>query len=377
MLKSIPKSNISQKRFPVYKEWVQTNIDSPIIQSYDESTYFDTETSTKSNGIYVSPLYNSTKSKYYTSDGNVFTQHGIVRNPGSFSTERIYSDLVYIIQIPQIRIGEQIKKGSLILEDHDNELIYVDDGFGGLTTEQALYSFISYDIDTQLMVFSDDTGTFDIVLSTFDTNTGIGTFTYNSVTDSTIVVLQLDFQTGLITFSQTLNFGGSGPSTARIGNIFYDEGLIVLTNSPGFSTYTLSYRSTVTIHETEILISVDIGEFNYSQNPTAVEVSLFSSSSFQTTRIGNLKNAQNIIIKEVNDISRKPYYEGSVGSHIGTWNDYLDSGSQDPTGSYLTPYITTIGLYDENFDMIAVAKLPKPIKNLPDWSLNFIIRLDT
>jgi hypothetical protein len=27
--------------------------------------------------------------------------------------------------------------------------------------------------------------------------------------------------------------------------------------------------------------------------------------------------------------------------------------------------------------MIAVAKLPQPIKNLPDYDLNFIVRLDT
>jgi hypothetical protein len=53
------------------------------------------------------------------------------------------------------------------------------------------------------------------------------------------------------------------------------------------------------------------------------------------------------------------------------------SGSVDPTGSYLAPYITTIALYDDELNMIAVAKLPKPIKSLPDYPLNFIVRFDT
>jgi hypothetical protein len=53
------------------------------------------------------------------------------------------------------------------------------------------------------------------------------------------------------------------------------------------------------------------------------------------------------------------------------------SSSVDPTGSYLAPYITTIGLYDDNNQMVAVAKLAHPIKSYPDYPLNFIIRFDT
>ena len=56
---------------------------------------------------------------------------------------------------------------------------------------------------------------------------------------------------------------------------------------------------------------------------------------------------------------------------------YYESSSVDPTGSYLAPYITTIGLYDKDNNMVAVAKLPKPIKNLPDYDVNFIVRFDT
>ena len=57
--------------------------------------------------------------------------------------------------------------------------------------------------------------------------------------------------------------------------------------------------------------------------------------------------------------------------------EYEYSSSIDPTGSYLAPYITTIGLYDDALNMVAVAKLPEPIKSLPDYPVNFIVRFDT
>ena len=82
-------------------------------------------------------------------------------------------------------------------------------------------------------------------------------------------------------------------------------------------------------------------------------------------------------IKQVLDIKRKESFEGSYGSATGSWNDYFDYRQSDPTGSYLAPYITTIGLYDDDGDMVAVAKLPTPIKNLPDMVMNFIVRFDT
>jgi hypothetical protein len=59
------------------------------------------------------------------------------------------------------------------------------------------------------------------------------------------------------------------------------------------------------------------------------------------------------------------------------FGEYDYSSSLDTTGSYLAPYITTIALYDNDLNMVAVAKLPQPIKSMPDYPLNFIVRFDT
>jgi len=56
--------------------------------------------------------------------------------------------------------------------------------------------------------------------------------------------------------------------------------------------------------------------------------------------------------------------------------DYQYSSSYDPTGSYLAPFITTIGLYQDN-QLVAIGKLGRPLKNLVDWPLNIVVRFDT
>lgn len=128
----------------------------------------------------------------------------------------------------------------------------------------------------------------------------------------------------------------------------------------------------------EVLVTSKAGEFNYSQNPSAVDITLSGSYDFQTTAVNNVRPAGTKKIKVVNDIKRKEFISGSFNPSIsGSWNDYDTSASIDPTGSYLAPMITTIGLYDKSGEMIAIAKLPQPIKNLPDYDLNFIVRLDT
>jgi len=143
------------------------------------------------------------------------------------------------------------------------------------------------------------------------------------------------------------------------GNIFYDRGLVVVTkdvvSGSVLNQFTLNYRSTKTIYENEIFISVLENEFNVSQNPSAVD---FNGSDYGKIKLHTVTS------------SLDP-------TKTGGFADYEYSSSIDPTGSYLAPYITTIGLYDDELNMVAVAKLPQPIKSLPDYPVNFIIRFDT
>jgi hypothetical protein len=55
--------------------------------------------------------------------------------------------------------------------------------------------------------------------------------------------------------------------------------------------------------------------------------------------------------------------------------DYERLAANDKTGSYLAPYVTTIGLYD-GLDLVAVAKLGTPIKVAPELPINFVVKMD-
>lgn len=171
------------------------------------------------------------------------------------------------------------------------------------------------------------------------------------------------------------------------GNIFYDRGTVVLTKNvvsgSTLSDYSLYFRSTKTIYENEIFVSILEHEFNVSQNPSAVYED--GASSYVATLTNHLDPTRQstyektIYTNGVRYIRNKNYPLVSKldSTKIASFDDYEISGSVDPTGSYLAPYISTIGLYDEELNLVAVAKLPQPIKSLPDYPLNFIVRFDT
>ena len=156
------------------------------------------------------------------------------------------------------------------------------------------------------------------------------------------------------------------------GNIFYDRGLIVvakdIVSGSVLSQFTLNFRSTKTIYENEIFISVLENEFNYSQNPTAVIEDDGVVNTYTIQRPGSIRPGDLVVASFYNAGTK------IINDEFAFYEDYV---SLDPTGSFLAPYITTIGLYDNELNMVAVAKLPQPIKSTPDYPINFIIRFDS
>lgn len=136
-----------------------------------------------------------------------------------------------------------------------------------------------------------------------------------------------------ITSLATLSDSGSMLQTNKVGNVFYDQGMIVYSPyqnelvSESFSKdFTLSYKSSLDIEQSKYYINIPMNDFNTSTNP-----SLYDSN-------------------------------GSLLSFA--------------TGSDFTPYITTIGLYDSNYNLVAVAKLGTPVPKRNDIDLNFEVRFD-
>ena len=323
MLKEIPKSDIIVRPFKVYKEWsLDENDIQPVFALSGSGGNFDDATDELSVGVSKKSLYASVKSQFYlnSATASILTEVGLRKSYAS-TDERIIEDELVVFSIPQIYYGEGIKIGSVTLLDDNTNRTLTDDRYSNL----------------------------------IDSGSNIK------------------------------------------GNVFYDRGLIVvgkdITSGSNFNTFRIDFRSTKTIYENEIFISVLENEFNYSQNPTAVYESGAGKQTIVITDpndiTGNNKFTKTIYNSGVKYVKKKtnlPNGSGSLDYRIqskidptkyGSWDDYDDYATSDRTGSYLAPYITTIGLYDDELNMVAVAKLPQPIKSLHDYPVNFIIRFDT
>lgn len=145
-------------------------------------------------------------------------------------------------------------------------------------------------------------------------------------------------------------------NTNVVGNVFYEHGIIVVSDprpkygtsqyrmfndvlknkntdvvqSSNLNLFYLDYNSTVTLYGHEYTCKINEDEFNYTLNPTI--------------RLNN------------------------------------DPNSQIPksfvSGSEFGPYITTVGLYNNRAELVAIGKLAAPVKKRDNVDLNVIVRFD-
>jgi hypothetical protein len=111
------------------------------------------------------------------------------------------------------------------------------------------------------------------------------------------------------------------------------------------SDITMSFSSSYTIYETQYKATISENEFNYTLNPSSITGSqiptVFPSSSI------NWENT------------------ASSGVRLST-----------VTGSYFSPYITTVGLYDEDFQLLAIGKLAKPLQSSQTTDTTILVNID-
>jgi hypothetical protein len=135
-----------------------------------------------------------------------------------------------------------------------------------------------------------------------------------------------------------------------VGTISYQHGLVVFTNSTFLSTLTsftsstspqIFFESSRTIYETQYKCTIRENEFNFSLNPSLISGSNFTNPLNSTCSI----NIQ------------------------GQIYDFT-------TGSFFAPYVTTVGLYNENNELLAVAKLSQPLPTSRTTDTSILINLD-
>jgi hypothetical protein len=407
MLKRIPQSDISIRPFKAYKEWSFNESSTGSISLLEA----DISSTDLSNGFPKNSIYGQLRAQFYNDLGdNPFLRSGNKTKSytsAALAKERFLSGSAKVISIPNVYVGEGIKKGSVILTDNIDELdeiSYFDDSFGNLQDDRDQINISRIDMgenlpfpQKQLINFTDlseyiySASFEEIPGDAVDIQNGTLDIVYNGVLQPTIQLISLDIEFG-IAIAEDIPFLPEESKGIKIGNIFYNQGLVVLTKDSALklqNQWKLDYKSTQTIYEHEYLLIANEDEFNVSQNPSAIinvgkETQRYITSDGKTTSVVTNPGVKYIRKKSVLDNGNILDYRfsGSVPDKNNIWQyagfeHYEVSGSTDSTGSFLAPFITTIGLYDDNCDLVAVAKLPQPIKSEPDIPVNFIIRFDT
>ncbi len=390
MLKRIPKSDISIRPFKAYKNW-----------SFDQSSTGSISlleaniSSSELSGLYPkNSIYGQLRAQFYNgNEDNPFLRFGSKSNvyePNVGGSERFLSSSAKVISIPQIYVGEGIKKGSVLFLD--GAQTYIDDSNGNLIASTDSITLNTIDILNNIVQFTDllnapYTASVQTAVGDFDIQSGTLNLIYNG-DEYDLEIISFDIQSGIMVVDE-IEFLQGGASTDKIGNIFYTQGLIVITrkvNELLLSNWTLDYKSTETIYEHEYLLIVNNDEFNVSQNPSAVveigkiEENITGSNGkiYKTVTNAGTKYIRKKSVLDNGDVLDFRFTSSvNPSTHFAGFEHYDLSGSVDSTGSFLAPFITTIGLYDDDMDLVAVAKLPQPIKSEPDMPINFIIRFDT
>lgn len=117
--------------------------------------------------------------------------------------------------------------------------------------------------------------------------------------------------------------------------------------------FSLSLTAETTIYQNEVKCRISENDFNYSQNPTVFANKNFISGSAAT-----------------------PFFAPEGG--VATFAEIVDGTLIDNvTGSSFRPYVTTIGLYNENNDLLVIGKLATPYPIPSNTDMTFIVRWDS
>ena len=219
-----------------------------------------------------------------------------------------------LVSIPTIFYGSQIKKGSISLK---------------------------YYYTGSLIGRAEDTNRDGVLHSVegLDSGSAIGIALYSEG------FLILTGTTALSTETDTYLPGLSTPRWSYFGQSI--SGTIIAPSS----SFIMEMSGTSPVQTITMFATAPKGELNQSNNPTFVE---YSTGNFAAS-------------------SSKAYFENEKR----VIKNVVSSSYPDPTGSFeKTTYISKIGIYDENKNLIGIAKVATPVKKTVERDFTFKIKVD-
>ena len=130
----------------------------------------------------------------------------------------------------------------------------------------------------------------------------------------------------------------------------------------GTDGFEIDYRSTHTIYQHEYTVIAPAGQFNTTRNISAT----YQQSGSVTVVEG-----------------ARPHYYFPPGDNPGGGSGSYNSSYEATqfvenfvTHSNFAPYVTTVGLYNDNNELLVTGRTSRPIKNDPDLDISFVLRFD-
>ena len=146
-----------------------------------------------------------------------------------------------------------------------------------------------------------------------------------------------------------------------IGAVLVDDGMFVVTSAALREVATavtgIIYKSKVLATSINVFCKCQPDEMNYTTNLTSA---LTGSVSSDTTGAGEIQQAYNNLLTKspITGSTDRMQYTPSI------------------TGAGAGPFITAVGLYNNNNDLMAVAKLARPLKKPTDLPITFKVQID-
>ena len=410
------------KQFVGIERFLGTNLSGSLFETSTDPT------TGHSQSLYQRQVYSSVKELYYSNyissswgdPGTAIQRQSI---SGSYNTPSYYNylsstltasryfptasnDQLTVVSIPSKLFGEYIQPKSFKFEYEDTSstrLTIVDDGEGNLYSSGS-YTWYSSSLFTETLIAEFQTldnedpsfpGSYELLLFTSPLTIPSGydlvQVDYSPDGNSPFYIGALGANSGYITSSlqgtdlSYYGFPGTGIDAVDLGQAFFTSSL---SPSPG-DTITFTYTSESFEGSGSIIIGENVGNIIYEHgmaiitNPSAPIFNLanaynVSSSFLSSMTIFESQYKCTIRDNEFNFSLNPSLTSGSVSisSSMGTFNSAGEILYSYVTGSYFSPYITTVGLYDDFQNLIAVGKLSQPLQSSDTTDTTILINLD-
>lgn len=154
------------------------------------------------------------------------------------------------------------------------------------------------------------------------------------------------------------NFKSTNSSYYNTGNDYISQSFFNILNDIGISEFDFNKDSKIDLNDMNIF-------WKYCSN----RLNQTNYQSYITP------NSERKLFNEIIDYLNNKTKRNEPRLVKEEFLTYTSQSNADKTGSYLAPYVTSIGLYN-GLDLVAVAKLGSPIKLTQDFPINFVVKLD-